>query len=176
VPKGAGYRDYTESVHGRKALAGDPEAPLCQDCHGTHDIKAPADSASSVFKLNMPKTCGRCHLEVYAQYAASVHGVALLEEGNLDAPSCADCHGEHKILEPSAPGSSVYATRVPATCGTCHAAEGTVGKYGIETSRVKTYQESYHGVAVEFGARTVANCARCHGAHDIRPPEDTAPG
>ena len=51
---------------------------------------------------------------------------------------------------------------------------GIVGKYGIQTGQVETYEESFHGVAIRFGMRTVANCASCHGVHDIRPPEDPA--
>ena len=37
---------------------------------------------------------------------------------------------------------------------------------------MKTYLESYHGLASRFGDTTVANCSSCHGAHDILPSSD----
>jgi cytochrome b subunit of formate dehydrogenase len=37
---------------------------------------------------------------------------------------------------------------------------------------VKTYFESYHGLAGKKGSATVANCASCHGAHHILPSSD----
>jgi hypothetical protein len=45
-------------------------------------------------------------------------------------------------------------------------------KYGLPANRLSTYIESYHGVANKYGDITVANCATCHGAHDIRPASD----
>lgn len=172
APQDGTYKDYSQSVHGTEARRGNPDAPLCQDCHGSHGIRAAADSLSQVNRKNVPRICGRCHLQPFAEYAASVHGVALTEEGIEDAPSCTDCHGEHKILRHTSPGSNVYPTNVGATCAQCHGVEGIVGKYGIKTSQVETYEESYHGIAGKFGEKTVANCASCHGVHDIRPPED----
>lgn len=166
------YKDYSESVHGVEAREGNPRAPVCQDCHGSHGVRAPADTASTVYKTRVPELCGSCHLESYADYRTSVHGVALIDEGHLDAPACTDCHGEHRILRHTLPGSSVYPTNVGRTCAVCHAAEAIMSKYGIETAQVETYEESYHGIAGKFGERTVANCASCHGVHDIRPKED----
>ncbi len=172
APQTPAYRDYSESVHGSEVRSGNAKAPLCQDCHGSHNIHASTDTTSRVYKTHVPKVCGSCHLEAYAGYSTSIHGIDLLEEGNLDAPSCTDCHGEHNILRPTTPGSSVFATNIGKTCAHCHAAETIMGKYGIETTQVETYEESYHGIAVKFGEKTVANCASCHGVHDIRPPED----
>lgn len=47
-----------------------------------------------------------------------------------------------------------------------------MGKYGIMSEQVATYEESFHGIASKFGSETVANCASCHGVHDIRRPDD----
>lgn len=47
-----------------------------------------------------------------------------------------------------------------------------MGKYGIEVEQVKTYERSFHGVAIKFGEKKVANCASCHGTHNILLPED----
>jgi len=37
---------------------------------------------------------------------------------------------------------------------------------------LKTFSDSYHGLAGQYGVTTVANCASCHGAHDILPSDD----
>jgi hypothetical protein len=47
-----------------------------------------------------------------------------------------------------------------------------MSKYEIPVDRSTTYEQSYHGVASSYGSMTVANCASCHGYHDIRPPAD----
>ena len=39
-------------------------------------------------------------------------------------------------------------------------------------NRVSTYLDSYHGLASEGGSVVVANCASCHGVHNILPSSD----
>ena len=38
--------------------------------------------------------------------------------------------------------------------------------------RVSSYLASYHGMAEKVGSKTVANCASCHGVHNILPSSD----
>lgn len=38
--------------------------------------------------------------------------------------------------------------------------------------RASTYLESYHGLAAQRGSSVVANCASCHGVHNILPSSD----
>lgn len=171
APQSDAYLEYFGSVHGKAIAQGNPKAPLCQDCHGTHQIMKTKQPESSVAKPHVAETCGRCHMEIYAQYKTSIHGVAV-EKGIAEAPSCTGCHGEHKIYSPKDPKSTVFATHVAAQCSTCHASVSIMSKFGIETEQVATYRESFHGVASRFGSRTVANCASCHGTHDIRPSID----
>jgi hypothetical protein len=45
-------------------------------------------------------------------------------------------------------------------------------QYGFLTSRLKTYNQTFHGTASKFGETRVANCASCHGFHGIRPSSD----
>ncbi|HSB70522.1 MAG TPA: hypothetical protein VLT62_14450 [Candidatus Methylomirabilis sp.] len=165
------YVEYTKSVHGVAAAAGNVKAPVCQDCHGNHNIRRPKDSASQMNKGHIPETCGRCHLTVFSDYRESAHWKAF-QQGKRDSAVCTDCHGEHTIRAHESPESSTYITRVPETCSRCHASVAVVGKYGIKTEQVATYGRSYHGVAIKFGGKTVANCASCHGVHDIRPSDD----
>lgn len=171
VPKTGKYAEYQESVHKRALDAGDQRAPTCQDCHGSHDVLAPKAPASHVNRVNVPKICGHCHLDEYSDYRDGIHG-QLLAGGNPDVPVCTSCHGEHTIRSHKDPKSSVYATHVPETCSKCHASQGISDRYKIPRERYETYRESYHGIANEFGSRTVANCASCHGAHAILPSSD----
>ena len=173
APQGDTYLEYKESVHARAVAAGDPRAPTCQDCHGSHRIRAHADPAAKVARPNVSKTCGGCHLDAFAEFRTSIHGTEL-QGGNPDVPSCTGCHNEHGILSRADPASPTYVANISTTCSACHAAEGIVGKYGISVGQVATYGKSFHGVANRFGMRTVANCASCHGVHDIRPPNDPA--
>jgi formate dehydrogenase gamma subunit len=122
--------------------------------------------------MNIPATCGSCHGDILPLYAASIHGRAAMA-GKREAPVCTDCHGEHTILASSDPRAAVYRTSVSEkVCGSCHAAERIVSKYHLPADRLETYMRSYHGLASKFGATTVANCASCHGAHDILPSSD----
>jgi cytochrome b subunit of formate dehydrogenase len=86
---------------------------------------------------------------------------------------CTDCHGEHRILEPTRPDSPVYPTNIPKlTCERCHADVRLNQKYGLSAEKVPSYEESFHGLAARFGVTKVANCASCHGVHDILQSSD----
>lgn len=166
-------RSYTTSAHG-KALsgAGLTVTAVCTSCHGTHNLTPHDDPNSSVNKMNIPATCGKCHPGILNVYKESIHGKALLLQKIKEAPACTDCHGEHIIAAATDPKSKVSAKNIPKTCSACHQAAGIVGKYGIASRRLETYEESYHGVANKFGRAVVANCASCHEYHDIRPSYD----
>ncbi len=164
---------YEHSVHGRALSEGNDKAPSCTNCHNHHDIEAPVSGRSSINKLNIPNTCGKCHTDISAQYKESIHGVALLQKGVTDAPSCTDCHGEHNILEVTNPKSPVAYKNVSSqVCSPCHSSVSLAEKYGIPTERYKTYVDSYHGLALKGGSTVVANCASCHGVHNIKPSSD----
>ncbi len=162
---------YTASVHSRAVQRG-VEAATCSACHGAHDIQPAARPSSHVHADKVPETCGKCHGNVTAVFNASVHGKAVAH-GILDAPTCTDCHGEHRILEPQHDDSSVSATNIPkVTCGKCHGDLALTEKFGLEEDAVPAYADSYHGLASRAGAVSVANCSSCHGVHDILPSED----
>jgi formate dehydrogenase gamma subunit len=120
----------------------------------------------------VPETCGGCHAQVRETFATSVHGDAVAR-GVSDAPVCTDCHGEHAILAPSEPESLVSPARVSSvTCARCHADERLAERYSLPRDRVPAFQESFHGLALRAGSQTVANCASCHGVHNILPSSD----
>ena len=171
APEGQLYDQYEHSVHGMAVLNGNDKAPVCQDCHGTHDIYQHVKPESKLYWQNIPKTCGSCHIEIYATYRESVHGVAAAQ-GIADSPVCTSCHGEHNIQKSTSDESRVSPIRVTQTCSECHGEKGVVNKYGVKTDRAATYEHSFHGVAQKMNNKTVANCASCHGYHDIRSEDD----
>ena len=164
---------YEQSVHFRALQEGDGGAS-CIDCHEYHHLLKPSDPGSSIHRANIPATCGRCHEPIAATYEQSIHGRALAF-GSSHAPSCVDCHGEHEIRGPEDPESSVYPSHIAqTTCVWCHESERLVRRYGLPAERGQTYADSYHGLADRGGSTTVANCASCHGIHDILPSKDPA--
>jgi cytochrome b subunit of formate dehydrogenase/DnaJ-class molecular chaperone len=157
---------YLQSAHGRAVLAG-KDAATCSDCHGSHGILPARDTNSRVSHWNVAETCGNCHKEIAKTYLQSVHGQAV-KAGIPDAPDCTACHGEHLILEPTNPASPVNAAHVSAdTCGRCHGDARMARRYDLPADRVPSYAESFHGLAKREGSLTAANCASCHGIHNI---------
>ena len=158
---------YQESVHGRAVAAGNDKAAVCTDCHGAHEILSPGDPRSPVFKFNIPQTCAKCHNNVKTEFMGSVHGQAI-SRGNWQAPVCTDCHGIHLIKAHIDPTSSVAAQQLArTTCGRCHEGVRLTQEFGIAGRRSTTYLASYHGLASEGGSNVAANCASCHGVHNI---------
>jgi formate dehydrogenase gamma subunit len=47
-----------------------------------------------------------------------------------------------------------------------------MARFNVPASRVPTYDDSYHGLASNSGRQTVANCASCHGVHNIYSSRD----
>jgi formate dehydrogenase gamma subunit len=164
--------EYKKSVHGSAVAAGRTKAAVCTDCHGSHEILPPSNSASSVSKFKVPETCGNCHGKVGEEYGSSVHGTAL-RMGITRSPSCTDCHGIHTIKAKIDPASSVSQQEIArTTCPQCHSSVILSREFGLPVERVQTYLQSYHGLAMTRGSQVVANCASCHGIHDILPESD----
>jgi cytochrome b subunit of formate dehydrogenase len=172
IPFAKPVEAYRQSVHGREVAKGNTKAASCSDCHGSHDILASSDPLAKVNRANVASTCGACHGDVQAIYADSVHGLAV-KRGSKDSPTCTGCHGEHNILAPKEAGSLVNAARVSTvTCGRCHGDERLNSRYEFG-DKVSAYQDSFHGLATRGGQRSVANCASCHGVHNILPSTDS---
>jgi cytochrome b subunit of formate dehydrogenase len=166
------FLSYQESVHGRAVAAGSEKAAVCTDCHGTHEILPANDPKSSIFKFNVPTTCAKCHDSIKKEFAQSIHGQAIAK-GDWQAPVCIDCHGIHSIKAHTDPSSPVAGQNLAlATCGRCHEGMRLTQEYGFEGRRATTYLASYHGLASELGSQVVANCASCHGVHNILPSSD----
>jgi cytochrome b subunit of formate dehydrogenase len=158
---------YQQSVHGKAIANGNQKAAVCTDCHNAHEILGANDQKSPIFKFNVPQTCGKCHGSVATVFATSVHGQAIAH-GNDKAPVCTDCHGIHLIKPHIDPTSSVAAQNIArTTCGQCHGNVQLSKEFGISAGRITSYEESYHGLAKRLGSAEAANCASCHGVHNI---------
>ncbi len=157
------YERYKTSMHGKRLARGDDKVATCIDCHGVHGIRPADDARSPVYPMNIPETCGRCHANAeymapygiptnqVAAYKSSVHGKTLLDKGDLAAPACNDCHGNHGANPPGAPS-------IAYICGQCH------------LNNAELFLKSPHKAA--FDELGLPECETCHGNHAIKPPTD----
>jgi len=158
------------ACHDASVAPGHP--PACADCHGTHAIdEAGGGSRPAKVGAHLSAMCGSCHEEIVHEYMEGIHGTEL-KKGNPDVPTCLTCHGGHRIVPKGDPNSPVNASALAPTCTRCHDDEEIVRKYSLPPARLQTFLGSFHGLAGEYGDRTVANCASCHGVHRILPSRD----
>jgi predicted CXXCH cytochrome family protein len=165
-------QETKDSVHGAAQAAGNENAAVCTDCHGAHNVQEPGNPRS-----NIPLMCQQCHSQIYAEYRDSVHGAALIGEGNPDVPTCTDCHGVHSIQGPSV--NDAFKLNSPLICAKCHADEELMNKYGISTNVFHSYISDFHGTTTLLFAQTAEGqdfntpvCIDCHGVHDIASTSD----
>ncbi|MFC1628885.1 hypothetical protein ACFL3H_07210, partial [Gemmatimonadota bacterium] len=154
---------YQISGHGRALQEGNTRVATCVDCHSTHRIMSASDPRSSISPARVPGTCTACHedpavmsgsghsVAVGNDYRGSVHGMALLERGDLGAPACNDCHGNHGAAPPGV-------NSVSAVCSQCH------------VSTAADFQNSPHQPIFEMMGEPA--CEVCHGNHAIKRTSD----
>jgi hypothetical protein len=166
------YDQYVGSVHAQALNEGKSDSAICSDCHGAHDIGQAKPSEVGLSLVAAVYSCGNCHKDEFEQYKNSVHGKALLEEGNLDVPSCVDCHGVHDTHQ--AKDSASFRAQSVAMCSGCHANTSLMAKYGLSTHILSTYVSDFHGTSAQFfsaksgQAPEQALCYDCHSAHNIQ--------
>ncbi len=161
------FAQYQTSVHGKKVAAGDTKPAVCIDCHGVHGIRPASDTRSKVHPTNVAQTCARCHNDAnymkpygiktdqFAGYSVSVHHDALAVRGDLSAPTCTTCHGNHGAAPPGV-------ASVENVCSTCHALQAQL------------FDSSKHKGA--FASAGMPGCVTCHSNHRITKPNDTMIG
>ena len=158
---------YWTSQHGHLLAKGDEKVADCTSCHTAHGILPASDSRSTVYPLNVPLTCKRCHsdpdhmkeygipVDQFDKFARSVHGAALLERQDTGAPACNDCHGNHGATPPNV-------TSITQVCGQCHVNNL---QYFSESKMAEPWvQEGFHG------------CEECHGNHEVVKTSDDMVG
>lgn len=168
------YAEYQTSQHGKLLAQGDTRVAVCTDCHTAHRILPAWEPRSTVHPENIPSTCARCHsdhnlvssipTDQFESFRRSVHGKALLEEGNTKAPSCATCHGTHGAAPPGI-------EEVSKVCGTCHITErayfdASPHKKPMDEARISECASCHSNHRIEPTDRTLFDraCARCHSA------------
>ncbi len=152
--------EYATSVHGRRLRElADPKVATCTSCHPAHEIRPPSDPQSSVYPLHVADTCGRCHgdakymagykipTDQMAKYKSSVHWKAMTDKGDLSAPTCNDCHGNHGAVPPGI-------NWVGNVCGQCHSVIADL------------FKKSVHAKA--FAEMGNPGCVTCHENHGIQ--------
>jgi len=157
------FSEYHTSVHGQKFATGDTKVAVCTDCHSVHDLRAPSDPLSTVNPVNVAKTCSKCHADPdymkpygiptdqYAKYNTSVHHDAMVKRGDLSAPTCTTCHGNHGAVPPGV-------DKVQNVCANCH------------VFQAQMYQKSTHSKV--FAEKGLPGCVVCHTNHGIQMPSD----
>lgn len=153
--------EYWSSMHGRRLREeNDPNVATCVSCHPAHSIRAPDDLDSSVNPRNVPQTCGNCHADAelmapygiptdqLSEYTNSVHGQLLLVQGEVAAPACNDCHGNHGAQPPGV-------SSVRNVCGQCHA---LMADYFTQS-----------GHQANFDMLGFPGCSTCHEHHAVQP-------
>ncbi len=160
------YSRLLDGVHYAALAKGNENAPTCVDCHGSHAIQPPAEPRSRI-----SQACAQCHGAIAAQYVKSVHGKALVEQGNNDVPVCTDCHHAHNTSNPL---SSSWHLEIPQLCARCHTNQQLMAKYGISTAVLTTYVNDFHGMTASLERAEkaqprefTATCTDCHGVHNI---------
>lgn len=151
---------YKTSKHGEQLFGqNDQKVAVCTDCHGSHDILKVKSPQARTFAQNIPTTCGRCHADeklmsqyklpadVVAKYKTSYHAHMVLEKGDLSAPTCVTCHGNHGATPPGT-------AEVGQVCGKCHGRQRDL------------FEKSPHAEAAKVGAFN--ECVSCHGNHAIQ--------
>jgi cytochrome b subunit of formate dehydrogenase/nitrate/TMAO reductase-like tetraheme cytochrome c subunit len=148
------HREYAGSIHARIQPNGQPAA-VCKDCHtikGDMATDLPPDNPkSTVFASNQEQTCGKCHENALNSFHTSIHG-RLLDQGDVRAASCSDCHGRHTIQAIKDEKSKLNRAHLSEICIKCHS--------GI----VPDYEHSAHGIAFKAGNDNAPVCIDCHSA------------
>jgi len=166
------YDQTLDSTHQKALAGGNKNAAVCTDCHDPHYMTSPGEPRSNVATM-----CQECHSEIYNEYAESVHGGALLNEGDPNVPTCIDCHGVHNVSGPS--NVSNFHLFSPLLCAECHADEDLMDQYGISTDVFDTYISDFHGTTVLMFEKTTPDqetnkpvCVDCHGVHNMKQVDD----
>jgi predicted CXXCH cytochrome family protein len=177
-------RSFSQGVHSERGIR-------CDDCHGGNPraLETAAAHWGSTFdagnKVAIARLCSSCHSDPnqmrqyglpageLAEFQTSRHGLVLLQ-GNVDAPTCTDCHDAHTILRPTDARSNVHPTNIPSTCAVCHEDAAMMQRYGLPTDQLVKFRAGAHGEAVfEEGNFAAPTCIGCHGSHSALPPAAT---
>ncbi len=163
---------------------GDAIAQVCARCHSSSEMMTKygsttlARTASTTLGRTASTSLGRTHSAIPTNQLellkASSHGKLALS-GKERIAQCTTCHNAHGIAEVHSAASPVSPQNIVTTCTKCHANTSIMRSYNpsLPVDQLEKYRTSVHGIRNAKGDRKTAQCASCHGSHDIRPALDT---
>lgn len=178
---------YKQDVHFSLGLT-------CASCHGGDDSSDDMDKAMDKQKgfKGVPtrsvryQVCVKCHnnegmqkygskikTNQFEDLKSSVHFKNTFDNKGPIA-DCITCHGIHDIARVKNPASKVYPTKIVALCSGCHSSADYMKNYnpGLPIDQAAKYATSIHGIKNLKGDINTAQCASCHGSHDIKNIKD----
>jgi predicted CXXCH cytochrome family protein len=179
---------FKKDVHFTKGIS-------CSDCHGgnakSEEMERGMDKAAGFIGVpkgdDISKTCAKCHSDSdkmksfgsslptnqWETLQTSVHA-KLSVSGREHITQCTTCHNAHGIVSVKNPSSPVFPLNVVKTCAKCHANATFMRTYNpsLPIDQMEKYRTSVHGMLNAKGDPKTAECASCHGSHDIRFAKD----
>jgi hypothetical protein len=167
----------------------------CAGCHGgnsnAEEMEQAMDKKTGFIGVpsgdDISKTCSECHsspdkmrsfgsalpANQWETLQTSVHAKLSLK-GKDHIAQCITCHNSHGIVSVKNPSSPVYPLNVVKTCTRCHANITLIKSYNpsLPADQLEKYRTSVHGIRNAKGDPKTAECASCHGSHDIRSAKD----
>ena len=180
---------FKKDVHHAKGVS-------CAGCHGgdaqSDDMEKAMDKKAGFIGVpkgdEISRACAKCHanpeqmkkfgsalpVNQFENLQASVHG-KLATNGKEHIAQCVTCHNAHGVVSVKNPASPVYPLNIVKTCASCHANAAFMRTYNpsLPVDQLDKYRSSVHGARNAKGDPKVAQCASCHGSHDILSAKDT---
>jgi hypothetical protein len=165
------FNEVEASIHEKLFEDGNQNTPSCADCHNPHSQAECKEGHHTIEdQMAVLNICTDCHEDVYDTYTESVHGQELVVEGNVDMPTCIDCHSVHEICDPA---EASFRKDSIDMCANCHTDPDIMEKYGKSVNVLDTYLV-FHDTTVTFlekyDSESLTNkptCYDCHGIHNV---------
>jgi predicted CXXCH cytochrome family protein len=179
---------FLNDIHNAKGIT-------CAGCHGgnpnAEDMEKAMDKKAGFIGVpkgdDISKVCASCHSSSEKMKSlgsslptnqwdflqTSVHAKFSLN-GKAHIAQCITCHNAHGIVSVKNPSSPVYPLNIVKTCSQCHANITFMKSYNpsLPVDQLEKYRTSVHGMRNAKGDSKTAECASCHGSHDIRSARD----
>ena len=179
---------FLHDIHHTKGIT-------CAGCHGgnpnAEEMEQAMDKKAGFIGVpkgdDISKACAACHsspekmkslgsslpTNQWEFLQTSVHAKLSLKGKDYIA-QCVTCHNSHGIVSVKNPSSPVYPLNVVKTCTQCHANITLIKSYNpsLPVDQLEKYRTSVHGMRNAKGDPKTAECASCHGSHDIRSAKD----